>query len=73
MIIKEGELLKIGQKTGTMRRRYYILRDHSLFVYNNQEQKYPSNVIPLRGLYINPLKQEKNQEYYGFMISHEHN
>jgi len=26
-IIKEGELLKIGKRTGTMRARYYILRD----------------------------------------------
>jgi len=26
-IVKEGELNKIGKRTGTMRSRYYILRD----------------------------------------------
>ena len=36
-VIKEGELLKIGQKTGWMRTRYYILRDHALFIYKNKE------------------------------------
>ena len=35
-IVKQGELLKIGRKTGTMRTRYYILRDQSLFIYNNK-------------------------------------
>ena len=35
-IIKEGELLKIGNKTGVMRTRYYILRDHGLFIYDNR-------------------------------------
>jgi len=51
-IIKEGELMKIGTKTGVMRTRYYILRDHGLFIYNNRQQKIPSNVISLCGLYI---------------------
>jgi hypothetical protein len=44
--------MKIGNKTGTMRTRYYILRDHGLFIYKNKQQKIPSNVISLRGLYI---------------------
>ena len=35
-IIKDGELMKIGAKTGVMRTRYYILRDHGLFIYNNK-------------------------------------
>jgi len=26
-IVKEGELSKIGKRTGTMRSRYYVLRD----------------------------------------------
>ena len=26
-IVKEGELMKIGKRTGTMRFRYYVLRD----------------------------------------------
>jgi hypothetical protein len=26
-IVKDGELFKIGKRTGTMRGRYYILRD----------------------------------------------
>ena len=51
-IIKDGELKKIGTKTGVMRTRYYILRDHGLFIYNDRQQKIPSNVISLRGLYI---------------------
>lgn len=35
-VVKEGELLKIGKRTGTMRNRYYILRDQTLFFYNNK-------------------------------------
>ena len=33
--MKEGELLKVGKKTNTMRTRYYILRDSALYIYNN--------------------------------------
>lgn len=36
VVTKEGELLKIGKRTGTMRARYYVLRDQSLFIYNNK-------------------------------------
>ena len=71
VIIKEGELLKIGQRTSTMRARYYILRDHALFIYKNREWKFPSNVIPLRGFYITQIIGEKSSDYYGFVISHE--
>lgn len=35
-IIKEGELLKVGKRTGTMRSRYYILRDNALFIYKTK-------------------------------------
>jgi len=52
-ILKEGELLKIGRKTGTMRKRYYVMRDHSLFIYNNKGQKVPSSLIFLKGMFIN--------------------
>ena len=37
VVTKEGELLKIGKRTGTMRGRYYVLRDQSLFIYNNKQ------------------------------------
>jgi hypothetical protein len=29
--------MKIGAKTGAMRTRYYILRDHGLFIYDNNK------------------------------------
>ena len=35
-IVKEGELMKIGKRTGTMRTRYYVLRDQSLFIYSSK-------------------------------------
>ena len=35
-IVKHGELLKIGRKTGTMRTRFYVLRDQAMFFYNNR-------------------------------------
>jgi hypothetical protein len=44
--------MKIGTKTGVMRTRYYILRDHGLFIYKNRQQRIPTNVISLQGLYI---------------------
>ena len=31
----------------------------------------PTSVIPLKGLYINQIKQEKSSEFYGLVISHE--
>ena len=52
-VVKEGELNKIGKRTGTMRTRYYILRDQTLFIYNNKAQKLPSSTIFLRGTLIN--------------------
>lgn len=71
VIVKEGELLKVGKKTSTMRARYYILRDNALFIFNNKDQKFPSNIISLRGLYITPVEPEKGSNYHGFSISHE--
>ena len=52
-IIKEGELMKIGKRTGTMRTRYYLLRDQALFIYANKSSKIPQNIIFLRGMFIN--------------------
>jgi hypothetical protein len=37
-IIKQGELLKLGKKTQMMMARYYVLRDHALYIYNNRDQ-----------------------------------
>lgn len=71
MITKEGELLKIGKRTGTMRNRYYILRDQALFIYNSKQQKIPANVVLLRGMFINQIKPDKNTKCHGFCISHE--
>ena len=68
-IVKEGELLKIGKKTGTMQKRFYILRDHSLFIYNNKGQKIPSSLIFLKGTFILHVT-DKNKEFFGFSIYH---
>ena len=70
-IIKCGELLKIGRKTGTMRSRFYMLRDQTLFIYNNKGQKFPSTLLFLRGMYINQIKPDKTTSCHGFCISHE--
>lgn len=69
--MKEGELLKIGKRTGVMRTRFYILRDQALFIYNNKNQKYPSLCIFLKGMYINQIKPDQKTKLHGFMISHE--
>ena len=53
IIIKEGELLKVGKKTQIMMSRYVILRDNALYIYRNKEQAIPSQIISLRGLYVN--------------------
>ena len=71
VIIKEGELLKIGQNTGTMRTRYYILRDNALYIYRSKDQKVPTNIIALRGLFVSAVQPTKGNNYYGFMLSHE--
>ena len=52
-VVKEGELMKIGKRTGTMRTRFYVLRDQCLFIYSSKNQKIPSNIIFLRGTFIN--------------------
>ena len=71
IVIKEGELLKIGKKTGSMITRYYILRDNALYIYHSKDQQIPSDIIPLRGLYITAVKDEKGSSYNGFCITHE--
>ena len=52
-VMKEGDLLKIGKRTGVMRTRFYILRDQALYIYNNKNQKFPSLCLFLKGMYIN--------------------
>ena len=70
-IIKEGELLKLGKKTQMMVERYYILRDHSLYIYSNRDMKIPSNIISLRGLYVNALRDDSRNSIYEFSLSHD--
>jgi hypothetical protein len=62
--MKHGELYKVGKKSGMQVSRYYILRDNALYIYKNREQIFPSNVISLRGLYINkfPPVEESTKE-----------
>jgi hypothetical protein len=69
--MKEGDLGKIGKRTGTMRTRFYILRDQALFIYNNKNQKYPSLCLFLKGMYINQIKPDQKTKLHGFCISHE--
>jgi hypothetical protein len=71
IVVKEGELLKIGKRTGTMRTRYYVLRDQCLFIYSGKNQKIPQNVVFLRGLFINQVLQDKKSMCHGFCITHE--
>ena len=52
-IVLQGELMKVGQKTLSLQTRFFILRDNSLFIYYNSEDKLPYVVIPMKGLYIN--------------------
>jgi hypothetical protein len=66
--LKEGELMKIGKSTNMMQERYYILRDYTLFVYKDQYQKHPSNLIILKGTYIDLLEFSKEDKYFGFSI-----
>ena len=37
IIVKQGELMKVGQKTLVMMTRFFILRDNALFVYYNRD------------------------------------
>lgn len=71
VIVWEGYLGKVGKKSSLLVNRYYILRDHALFIYQNREQRVPSNVIFLRGIFINEIKTDKWQDMFGFSLSHE--
>ena len=62
MILKQGELFKTGQMTGLQISRYFILRDNALFSYKNRDQKYPSNIYPLRGLYTSYYKKKREKQ-----------
>ena len=53
-----------------MQTRFFILRDNTLFVYYNHEDKLPYVVIPLKGLFINQIKLEGRDGIYGFSIYH---
>ncbi len=72
IILKEGDLYKIGRSTSIMQPRYYVLRDSTLFVYKDKNDKIPQNLIILRGTYINLLKTSKNESHYGFSIKSEY-
>jgi hypothetical protein len=51
--------------------RYYILRDHALYIYQNREQRIPSNIISLRGLYVNKIKEDTRNGVFGFSLQHD--
>ena len=53
-----------------MQTRFFILRDNTLFVYYNPEDKLPYIVIPLKGLFISYIKLEGRDGIYGFSIYH---
>ena len=46
-----------------MQPRYYVLRDNTLFVYKDKNDKIPQNLIILKGTYINLLKTSKNESH----------
>ena len=37
LVMKQGELYKVGSLTGIHESRYYILRDNALYIYKNRE------------------------------------
>lgn len=41
IVLKEGELLKFGRSTNIMQQRYYVLRDYTLFIYKDKNDKFP--------------------------------
>ena len=55
-----------------MQQRFYVLRDYTLFVYKDSFQKYPSNLIILKGTYIDLLESSKEDKYFGFRIQSEY-
>ena len=71
VIVKEGYLQKIGRKSQILVSRYYILRDHSLYIYKSKDQRIPQNIISLKGLYINTIYSQKRSQLFGFNLSHE--
>ena len=71
IIVKEGFLSKIGKRSQLLVSRFFILRDHALFIYQNRENRIPSNVIFLRGMFINEINVNKKNDLYGFSLSSE--
>lgn len=53
-----------------MQTRYFVLRDGALYMYHSKNQKVPSRITCLRGLYISNIELDENN-INGFQISHE--
>jgi hypothetical protein len=70
IIVMQGDMNKVGQKTLFMMTRFLILRDNALFVYYNREEKMPYLIVPLRGLFVNPIKLDSRDGVYGFSLEH---
>ncbi len=62
--------MKVGQKTLLMMTRFFILRDNSLFIYHNREERIAYMIIPLKGLFVNQIKLEGRDGMYGFSLYH---
>lgn len=76
-IKKEGYLWKVGRKTGMLVKRYFVLKEGTLLIYNNPKQLRPKSkniffncidVIFLNGIYVDPLMEKG---FKGFHLSHE--
>jgi hypothetical protein len=57
-VMKQGDLFKIGRKTGREISRYFILRDNALFIYKGRDKVFPSSVISLKGMYVSSIRSE---------------
>ena len=55
ILIKEGELYKVGRNSSMMQQRYFVLRESTLFIYLDKNDKYPHNLIFLKGFSIKML------------------
>jgi hypothetical protein len=47
---------------------FYVIRDHVMFIYTSSKATLPSNIVWLKGLYIEKVQHKDN---FGFRLYHE--
>lgn len=59
---KEGWMFKVGTRFGILKKKWFVLRDSFLYLFNGEFDRKPAAVIFLEGCFVEPLDDAKQSK-----------